>query len=1215
MNKLVNNKILVSIVLFVFCVNSIPAGLYASAGRNDNLRPKSIGQTKDGGKNKTELSRDMRKKELPDGGLDTVSLLVELDYVMRMLKVSDYKRAIQIILTSSSSTGFINDLAGLSGESVETVEAAMDKIDIFKPLVADARYRRVKNFFPAEFANKGIDFDVAVDGFTQTGSQADVSGGAMSEYLQFMRGAASGVQNVFRDNQEQFLGRFLGMKVEKSGETSDLQDIINKLDAYLDGDERAALKGMQKRFPDLKYIITSGIGANEMYSHLRARLFNEYMEKNGLPFRWIVVNNPAHERILPKDADNKNTIVFEMSRSGSTDETKKFMLYTLKRFKHRIVAANKGALNEIGRELSKDEQALVSIFDDIPEDIGGRQMNRKTLMLYAPLYLALRLGLQDKQAAVATLKEYCKASLDSNQRLSYRPGSLAVNGAEFLFRHRGSGRHNFAVVYSPGLYPLFKELEQLNNEGANKVTADGINNNLVIGYSMDNPDIYKLVFDKAGDSQIGIFFLNKNAADYQQNLRYIAGLRAKGVPVIAVALDINGGEALKGENLSTLQQNLMTAERASYLVQDMIVYFTYLTKQDANSNPNVKLVRAITATIFDALIAKKLNRDPNPVITFKEIAGSLAVKDAKDKTTLAETIDTVKNKEGKVIERIIRRTMEEIGSTDFNDFLQEAAALENALGMKEGAVGKVINTALSKKVAEADLGEAGGAAVPNINATFAKSDLEGAEQREQRLADESKEGLYKQLVLNPEDQNMSFAVALRENSSWSPEGRSIEQKVAKYIIDMWDGNIIYMPLSYMEVDINNPDISDIVRGILNRFAQWGITVPMLAYPNSAHTGAEGVFTHQKKALNIAIVYTRAYGDKIGGSVIEKGKSSDVKEWPITIDNATYVFGIGNVARGAFAGGRTLMVTVPDATYLPQIKKILDKAFDIAAENIKGRFYKGDVLPAGLRNIVKSFNSSITEEQLASRWKEFNNYNSAIYSQLSGEKLNEFIKSLIAKELLDTGSQKAAIFSEEDSKLPGFYPTLNALRALEGVKVTKGDKKGQSVFKMAVYGKDAGAIQALLNDPQLVIADDLVSLKAKLEKTGVKAADMIVVNAKGEQPVGRDIGLRSIVSGDVFTLAAGVALKELFASVDAGHKQAVDDAFGGVFVSFIETKIVPVSGEDLTATYHKVVTNPVTTENPLDLAALPTMEAGKHTAVTEAQVEVAKITTTLTGIGA
>jgi len=60
-------------------------------------------------------------------------------------------------------------------------------------------------------------------------------------------------------------------------------------------------------------------------------------------------------------------------------------------------------------------------------------------------------------------------------------------------------------------------------------------------------------------------------------------------------------ELTKG-NVSSILGSLASL---SALLQDAAVYYTYITSQDANSNPAVKFVREITAVMFDIIKAKK----------------------------------------------------------------------------------------------------------------------------------------------------------------------------------------------------------------------------------------------------------------------------------------------------------------------------------------------------------------------------------------------------------------------------------------------------------------------------------------------------------------------------------------------------------------------------------------------------------------------------------
>ena len=334
---------------------------------------------------------------------DNKQVMVEMDFIMRSLGISDYKRVIQIFRTSVDPIALVKELIRISSKTEEEVLHVLNFIDFFKPHAATYRVRNAKQIDPREFEGLQMDVDIKARGYVPTFSQTEVEGQPISDYLSLFRMMASDVPFVFRDDMQDFVGRFLGIE-SKNTSNPDLLDVVNKIAAFLENVD------MDK----LEYVITSGIGANEMYSHQLAAALNAFFQSQGIKLKWIVVNNPAHlkEDVIPANANNENTIVFEMSRSGGTKETLQFFQATSNRFKQRIVAANQAKdanenakkLNGLAAELSNDADANVLIFDDTPGDIGGRQMNRKTLMTYAPLFLALSAGLKDTNKA----KDYLK---------------------------------------------------------------------------------------------------------------------------------------------------------------------------------------------------------------------------------------------------------------------------------------------------------------------------------------------------------------------------------------------------------------------------------------------------------------------------------------------------------------------------------------------------------------------------------------------------------------------------------------------------------------------------------------------------------------------------------------------------------------------------------------------------------------------------------------
>jgi hypothetical protein len=256
------------------------------------------------------------------------------------------------------------------------------------------------------------------------------------------------------------------------------------------------------------------------------------------------------------------------------------------------------------------------------------------LMVYVPLFMALTAGLKSTAAAKEYLKFYVEELNSANNDLAYKNGleSVGVQLAEALFRYRESGRNKFSVIFSNSLKFTAKELLQLLNEGANKKIAGGTNNNILVGYSLtDDRAIYETVFAEASQSQTLVFLLNKNEANYKETLEYIEGLKNKGIPCIVISIDLT----------DDLKNNLKVLARTSALLQDTVVYFTYITNQDANSNPSVKLVRELTAAGFDKVKEKKA-QGQDILMSFADVISKIEAEQALAEAAISEAFK-VKN--------------------------------------------------------------------------------------------------------------------------------------------------------------------------------------------------------------------------------------------------------------------------------------------------------------------------------------------------------------------------------------------------------------------------------------------------------------------------------------------------------------------------------------------------------------------------------------------
>ncbi len=89
-------------------------------------------------------------------------VMVEMDFIMRALEISDYKRIVQIFRTSIDPVALVNELIAVSSKTEEQVLTVLDEIDFFMPHVATYRVRNAKEFDPREF--EGLLMDVYVNG-------------------------------------------------------------------------------------------------------------------------------------------------------------------------------------------------------------------------------------------------------------------------------------------------------------------------------------------------------------------------------------------------------------------------------------------------------------------------------------------------------------------------------------------------------------------------------------------------------------------------------------------------------------------------------------------------------------------------------------------------------------------------------------------------------------------------------------------------------------------------------------------------------------------------------------------------------------------------------------------------------------------------------------------------------------------------------------------
>jgi hypothetical protein len=205
---------------------------------------------------------------------------------------------------------------------------------------------------------------------------------------------------------------------------------------------------------NLKYLINTGIGADEQFNHFIAYCYNKGSSEK--KYDWFIIDSPRQLNKLPSDATIQNALFMEFSRSGKTEETVKIHEYTPREAK-RIVFANSGPLREIG---IRDNNLIVQL----PDQVSGRFGRNKTPILLAPMYVAkmdTEKFWQDIENAISTFN-----LTDTN--------NIPFQIARFIYIYQIKNGINqiYLGCNDDGLLMLADEFTQFWNEGVNKGEND-----------------------------------------------------------------------------------------------------------------------------------------------------------------------------------------------------------------------------------------------------------------------------------------------------------------------------------------------------------------------------------------------------------------------------------------------------------------------------------------------------------------------------------------------------------------------------------------------------------------------------------------------------------------------------------------------------------------------------------------------------------------------
>ncbi len=332
-----------------------------------------------------------------------------------------------------------------------------------------------------------------------------------------------------------------------------------------------------------RYLVNSGIGANEQFNYLAAALANA---RPNPKITWLLANSPKEIANLPPDATVENTLFMEFSRSGITQETVKLHELTPPAAK-RVVFANSGPLRDLGR---RDDNLVL----DLPSEVSGRYGRNKTPILMAPMHVA---GL-DVASYWKDIEAACQ-TLDISDR-----NSPPVVLAQYirLQQLRRDINHIYLGTNDPLLRYSADEFCQFWNEGVNRDGND-ITMSRYLGLPRDSHMNLEAIL---GTSQrkMAIFLLRTGDVGRHPLLRDRvdslnpdhAGLTAAQTDlVLALANAQRCREKMPTLLIAVDRIDLTTSAWLGQLWADLTLVYARLIGVDPGSNPEVKAVRTRAA--------------------------------------------------------------------------------------------------------------------------------------------------------------------------------------------------------------------------------------------------------------------------------------------------------------------------------------------------------------------------------------------------------------------------------------------------------------------------------------------------------------------------------------------------------------------------------------------------------------------------------------------
>jgi len=345
-----------------------------------------------------------------------------------------------------------------------------------------------------------------------------------------------------------------------------------------------------------KYIVNSGIGANEQFNHMLSQINNANPERQTT---WLIVHSPRQLWKLPQDATIDNTLFMEFSRSGKTEETVKLHEFT-PREANRIVFANSGPLRELGL---RDQNLVLSL----PDQVSGRFGRNKTPILLAPMVVA-NMDVQRFWERIAdSIEHFRLGSLDS----------LPAQIAQFIFVHQRKNQvnHIYLGANDDILRASGSEFVQFWNEGVNKNDND-ILMSAYFGLLRDSHANIEGILANA-QNKLGIFLLFDHSG--RSALPPLATRTIDPINRAHAGLTFGDDEVMLAEAnyqrfaellpcIKIMVDGPVNEEHAAVLGQlwaDVTFFYSKLMNIDPGSNPEVKHVRDRAADLLTAGAASR----------------------------------------------------------------------------------------------------------------------------------------------------------------------------------------------------------------------------------------------------------------------------------------------------------------------------------------------------------------------------------------------------------------------------------------------------------------------------------------------------------------------------------------------------------------------------------------------------------------------------------